>query len=854
MLLDDQSEQLLKGAITKGRAVLFLGAGASATSLNRKGQPVKTGGALADTLANSAGMPYNKEKLSEVVEAVVGPYISRVQFEEILRNEYTGIKPSLELAKIFRYCWKRVYTWNVDDAINCAPAGVQVRRAYNGMKDKVAEYNGIEYLQVISLHGEALKPEHGFIFSMAEYLSCLSAGRHDWYRQAAHDYIAETPIFIGSRLEEPILSAELDRARPEIGEGLGMAFLVTPDSFTPLQLAVFKKRGISVIGGTLSDFISWLESNIGQYLKPADVSDVESALVKSLGSRIIPVRTEVDTARDIRIHTISSLKALVAGQESLLKNQMARAYLEGYPPTWPVVVASIPVVLSATRELSRFIGQAFENRDRMVIVYGQSGSGKTTAIMQCILEFLEYNEGYPVYEIVPSAKSLRSCLELLCKLHKNEHFVVYIGDAFLYGDLLDSDVLSFPAGSFTILSSARSGEWRQHIRRRVGDFASAFELQRFIPNDYPGLIARLLEFVPAPSFRRMSPSDRLRKLASSKEQLLIAMKEATSSEKFAEVITREYGSLPDDDSRSLFVVVGLATIARTGISRAMAVDAYRSLRKSRSFESAVDSLEGMIGVDPQGRYIARHEVYVRHILDNVAGMSLIVNCIISVLGTYTRFETPIVKNVSRLESALFKFVLNHNFIWDIAHRRNNTVEGMRIYQAFEVSFQLDGHFWLQYGQYLVNCGDLEGALAKVKNSIDAYPDNSYAVHSLADLRIRVAARRDSYDAKTIELLGDAVKALEELHAANILEVDYYPIVTLSEGYVGALVKHHQKEAALAAAKRYFDIISRMPQADDQIVKARKRLMLFVTQGTWDPHGAGVAASNKTGSRRKHRRR
>lgn len=91
------------------------------------------------------------------------------------------------------------------------------------------------------LHGEAWKPEHGYIFSEAEYNESISKG-HAWYRKAVADYVEYVPIFIGSKLKEPILSLELDRARPRGNDGLGIAFLVTPDEFTPIQLAELEAR------------------------------------------------------------------------------------------------------------------------------------------------------------------------------------------------------------------------------------------------------------------------------------------------------------------------------------------------------------------------------------------------------------------------------------------------------------------------------------------------------------------------------------------------------------------------------------------------------------------------------------
>lgn len=209
----EEDARLLLGALDAGEAVLILGAGASATSKLPNGEPVMQAGKLAAVIAEKVGLKYNEETLPDVLGAAIGRRMSEPQFHAILTKEYTGVIPSDDLKQAFQYTWRRVYSWNIDDAVENLKSGVQKRRYYNGMIDKVAVVDGLEYLQFIHLHGDALKPEHGFIFRTSEYTARLIADRHDWYRNLATDYISFTPIFVGSRLKEPILEAELDRAR-----------------------------------------------------------------------------------------------------------------------------------------------------------------------------------------------------------------------------------------------------------------------------------------------------------------------------------------------------------------------------------------------------------------------------------------------------------------------------------------------------------------------------------------------------------------------------------------------------------------------------------------------------------------
>ena len=836
-IADEDARQLLN-SLSKGEVVLVLGAGASATSTNVKGERVVQGKTLAEKLAMEAGLQYDGEDLPDVVGAVVGPRLSAAQFHRILASEYTRITPSDELAELLGYTWRRLYTWNIDDSVENIGGGVQRRRYFNGMIDKVITHEGLSYLPVIHLHGEALKPEHGFIFSVSDYNARLNRNAHDWYREAAADYAAYTPLFIGSRLKEPILSAELDRARPHLAAGLGRAFLVTPDAFSPVMSANLSARNVCVINATLGELIQWLKSKTDKHVTPVDVAKNVSAFARELSAKLEVDAADVDATRTVILHTWADTKRDADALQTVDKQRLGRSYLEGRAPTWLIAATDIPVWLKDTDRLYQDFVDAIGKRERLFIVHGQSGSGKTTAIIQSMLRYLREQPNYPLYEIANDTPSLRTAMALIARIHRDEHVIIYVPDMFAFADSILDDVTSFDQGRFTLISSARSGEWRDHIHRRVGDFAKSFKYQRFDEADYGPLIQRLLDFVPAPRFLKMDQASRIQKLRSSKSQLLIALKETTESTKFVDVITKEFEGLPDEDCRALVLLSGVATIARTGISESMTREAYGLLSRKRTYEEAMSAADGIVSPGQGSRLFARHELYVRHILDNVADVSDIKDVIIAILATFTKYQLPVVQNVVRLDALLFKFLLNHNFNAELEKRRGSLNEAEDIYSTFQIAFQLDGHFWLQYGEYLVEKDELEPALEMLHKSIQAYPNNRYAVHALADTQLKVATRRAIYDAVTVGLIGDAVSTLTEQQSNFGNESDQYPIVTLSNHHLGALIQHRQYDAAKQVARKYFVQLEELFKSNQSapVRKARERVAHYLTSGVWQSGG------------------
>ncbi|TKD50276.1 P-loop NTPase [Sphingomonas baiyangensis] len=850
--IEDQAKAYLIRAIRRGAAFLVLGAGASKTSRNRFGKDVALGEGLAEILAQEAGLPYAGEPLRKVLAACVPDILGREQFHQILKDQYHGVTPSKELKSLLKFSWKRLYTWNIDDAIAAVPYSAQRRSTYNGMIDKAHVDHGAEILPVIQLHGDVDKPEHGFIFTDVEYNKALIDGKHHWYRQLAQDYVSSVPIFIGSRLEEPILSLELDRARPVAGEPLGQAFLVCPDKLSPIDVLDLRSRQIVYLQGTLEDFDEFLRTEIGVSYKPVDIaaelSEFAASTVKArnLGARSALIATYIYQ------QTYSATLADAASFEPQVAEAASRKFLEGAPPSWRLAVSDAPVWLQQTDDLLKFVTRSVFDRERIAMVVGQSGSGKTTALMQSLLRYSRDNADAPFYEIRGEVPSLRSALQLLSDSVASDHIIVYIADAFVFGDSFYEDLMSVPTDKMTIFSSARIGEWNSRLKRQLSAVAKTFKFDRFIQADYQPLIDRLIKFVPSPALLRMTPAQRRAQLGQSRSQLLIALKEATYAEAFTKVITREFEKLGSLDEQKLLLICGLGSLSRAGIDPGAAREAYERSGADLPFQVAMETLEGIVVPQVNGRLSARHELYVRHIYDSVANVDEVMNAVSALLDTFTKYKHPIIKNVARLDEILFRYLLSHNFLKDLAKAHGTARAGLKVYERFELAFQLDGHYWLQYGQYLSEIGDYDEAMAMFDKSIQAYPENEYALHALADCQLKVAARRASYDADTRELIRKAVSTLLAQDEAMDGPSDHYAIVTLAHGHVGTLVVHDEMDQAREAAERYLARIGAIRRFNDDNLLARafERLLNFTTGQGWKETPFATRRGQRTGAFRR----
>lgn len=824
----------LKRAFTEGELVLVLGAGASRSSINQAGEPVKLGEELAEVIAAAAGFSYSGEQLPDVINAV-RPILGDEALARIYKKEFSDVEPGSDIRSLSNFTWRRIYTWSIDDALDNGLTRRQQRLySYNGMSDPVSDASNIANLQIIKLHGDIRRPEHNFIMSALDYGRAIAQGNHPWYREVANDYLAYTPVFVGSRLAEPILTAELERAKRGPSQEAGRGFVITPDVISDIQRAGFAARGLVHICGTLHDFTQWLSVQFPSGLSPRTVlSNTNSFNAEELSQKI--GTDDLQAVSALYPRDMDKIFARVSSAPTAEINREARRFLRGFPATWDVATSDIPVWLTPTHDLHNALVAALANRERMFVVTGQAGSGKTTATMQALSRFGRANKDTPVYELTGDVKSVRAAFNVVQKLH-DEPVIVYISDLFVFGDLLADDVKAFDRGKITVISTARTAEWNEHLERRFGDVSVRHEYSRFTKSDYQPLIDRLVEFVPSPAFKAMNSSERLARLSRSREQLLIALREATFSQNFADTITNEFESLPDGDTRALLMIVGIATAARVGIEVGSAKEAYERVASSRSFEDAERALDGIISRLPNGRMFARHELYVRHIIDDVVDVRLLSSCLTAITSTYTKYPVPVVRNVSKIDAVLFRFCWNHKFIYDQCKRRGELEEGERLYSQFEIEFQMDGHFWLQYGLYLSSCGKRRDALTMLRRSIEAYPDNPYSLHAYAELQLEVARDMPTYDLAARSMIDHSVTILEELDARKH-EIDQYPLVTLANLHVGTLNRFDQRDEAIAFARSYFERLQqlerRMPS--ERVTTAKERVFKFVTLGEWGHH-------------------
>lgn len=404
-------------------------------------------------------------------------------------------------------------------------------------------------------------------------------------------------------------------------------------------------------------------------------------------------------------------------------------------------------------------------------------------------------------------------------------------------DLIDEKFMD----GVCIVTSARVGEWNDKIGKFLGSRAQTIGLGRFKTEDISEIIRAIGSNFAAPSFNKLPSDKKHERFARSKQQLLIALLEATEAKGFREIIEDEFTRITDTDQRQLFLIVALATVPRVGVSKAMASSILSMVDASADFDKLAQALQGIIDVSPSGRYQARHQVYALEIIQKYASFTDIVAARSAMINYYARYAAPIIKHISAHDGQLFKYLLNNAHIFNMYDSVNKRAKADEFYSSFEITLQLDGHYWLQYALLLRRLGRQGDALEMLGRSIQAYPANLYAQHALAQQKLIVAAQRGEWSTETRALVSDAVATLLQRHNSMGTErargaIDEYPIVALGYYHIDALIAHKQNAEAIQAARTYFREIDRLDRVhpDEILQELKGKLLNLVTTSQWRP--------------------
>lgn len=781
-----------------GRLVLLLGAGASMTCEDRSGNKLLDGSGLAKLLATESGLPYHNETLPTVYSAVKKPLGARLN--SILEQHFKHAKPSVAYNALAKYPWPRIYTLNIDDAVETAfrklsSQHVNVRHRFDKIVDRSPFF---EELDVVKLNGSIDRLDAGLIFSPQEY-GAASARSPLWYEELARDFFRYTFLFVGTKLAEPLFYHQIERFRSTHGEVEGESYVITPTA-TEIQKGSLAEMNLQHIPGTLDSFMKWLRTEIPKPPRPIDVAKKVypelNLLVKgSEGARYVELFENV-----IRVSRVD----LAASHREKKGRFAVRDFYRGFKPSWREVLDGVPARLRVVDVAFKRVAQAAQN-EKLFVIYGPAGSGKSTALHQIALELSDRTKR-PVYFLASPVKNLREIIEAIEGASDGPYYFC-IDRLASVADSVHEILSAARSPNLTIVATERQNVWLSRTVGMLGKMCSAaIELDIINKREALEILQKLETFGPWHRLSKLKEAQRVEEILNrSKRQLLIGLLEATNGQGFDQIILRDFKELPSSDARKFVITVGLATIHGLGMPDAILSRALGAAKVLTGIPHLLDSTAGIVKRSGSNIF-ARHAVYVERLFETVVSKHEKYDSIVSLLEGFSVYERPLMRSVGRAAGNIFKLTVNHRFLRNTLN--DDAALVLSVYETFAKAFQDDGLFWLHFGLALRDYGRNPEALEKLKfarqttrlrHAEHAYAQQLFIMAKDEDSKILIAA-----------YLAEAKQILEVLDSdveGYIGDETDYPIVTLSENHVEIVRKIDGENGAKEIAKYYANILA-----------------------------------------------
>jgi len=813
----------IKKELENGNLILFLGSGASKESKDQYGKNLLDGDELASFLAKQAGYDHNKESLQRVYSAVKTKLGERLN--PILEEKFKYTKPSKNYRILAKYIWPRIYTINIDDAFDNAlfshsPQKINKKNKNDNVVEKDITYDKLEY---IKLNGSIDKLEDGLIFSTKEYAESTVKTPH-WYKELANDYFKYNFLFIGTKLNEPLFYHQIERYKMLTSSIEQRSYVLTPEATDIEKDSLLNEHNIEHISASLSDFVNWLTETIPEPIEKDELFSKNYPAFKKY--------TEIyqSKGRQRFISLMENLTPIERKYKNLSQetkeNQSIRNFYKGFKPRFNDIIEQIPAELHFTKEIYKRAFKAIDNNDKLIVIYGPAGSGKTTALMQTALRVND-EKNIASYFINNPPRSFYDIIVEMEEIHENNYVVFY--DKL---DLISSDLRNLLEECIInkgiIIGSESQNIWVERTTKYLYDYcASIIQLSQINEEDAKAILTKLKEYGPWTRLSKLTYQKQISELLEkSKRQLLIGLFEATSGIGYEQIIENEYNNINNEEDRFFLILVGLATMHKINIRDSLVQRGLNNLNFSPDIETYVNRLSGIIFYS-NNMLFARHSVYINHLIEKVISKDDLFNSLLALLKSYTVYQSPIIINVSNNEGLLFKKLFNHEFLKNIFNKDLPYI--FKIYESFEKHFENDGLFWLQYGLSLRDFGFQQDAYEKISIAYIAY-QQPHIEHALAQQELIIADQCTSKES-AYSYLNQAIDKLNRLDY-TLKNLDTYPIVTLSEGHTQIINKFEGFESAKDVAIDYANKIQEKSKTDSdyRLRNAWTNLTNFVHTG------------------------
>lgn len=540
----------LRSAIESGNCVLFVGAGSGAYFLDERGNPAPTSGELSDALGAEFGIDIpdagiSLSKISQVVEI----RNTRKVLDAFVKSMFMDRSPSDVLDWIPRQRWRSIFTTNYDDAIEQA-----YKQCASPVQNPLTISLSNEIRDVIPGVDVPVYHIHGYLFSESDPKLILTDddyakfrdGRNMIFEILKYRFATSPILYIGYSNQDPNWNMLLHEVISEVAPNAkNKSFRIDP-YVDLLTEEILEAKGIESLKCGFDEFVTKAKVILNQ---PIDIRTINQFDYK------LPDGIHYDQNPTGFIRLFNSWElvncAAFEGKSNI------DDFLKGDRANWSLIaennVFSRDIEDDVYEDALDYLTTKVTAYPTPRIILGPAAYGTSTLLMSIAFRLVSDSAAY-VFRVKKSGELLLGDIEFALSIFTDKELIFIIDDISDHASeyLRIQQRLKETKQPVYFLFGDRLNEWRQcRAKIRVKEF----ELKELSDPE----INRLLTFLELNNalnhLTNLSPELRFNAIKKrNKQQLLVAMREATEGKGFDAIIESEYHSIASSMAKRAYLL------------------------------------------------------------------------------------------------------------------------------------------------------------------------------------------------------------------------------------------------------------------------------------------------------------
>lgn len=752
MFSKTQSEYLLR-RLQRNEVVLFLGAGFATEATNKNNEKLPTGHQLSEKIWKYLGMPdsFDGTPLTTMYDLLLNKGKKTSEIKNFLESTFI-VKDFPEYYKNLTIpFWLKIYTTNIDNLLESIYKFSDQRPSIlKYPKDEYKEIDrSLEFIPIIYLNGKIPCEPNELIFSRKQYAKSTN-NFQPLYHQFINDYSTTTTIFIGTSIDEPVFEqyiAARETRRTGISEHRPQCFLIDRHISPAREPLLRDLYNIEPIKASTEEFLEWIRYNSDELYDRLETLKIIHPTLWQIYEK--STEKNISALKEYFIDFSQGFSKVNPSQKIKQKN---KNYLLGFSPSWDDIFNNLDAPRHITKDIYEYIEDSIKSKSgkiNIVTLLGSAGSGKSTILKRLALQlaqngrtvFISYSEYIPDYiSIVKTIDSM------------NQKILLFFDNADLMLTQLPSlieELNKCQVPPLILLSTRTNAFDRITSKFAPIENIKEFKTQNLDRDEIIELLKILDENNLLGQLKGLSQENRIKEFEyRAKKQILVAMREATKGDNFDNIIKSEFQEIVPPEVRFLTACISLTTEAGFTISKQDLIEISDLSPAETLYFLERNLRDVVIKAGPkEDRLLLRHRTIAEYIINNCLDLEKLKQVYLRILTSLAP-EINIYDWKSR-KFSLYREIINH---YTVYRRFSQDISKAReLYESLIPFFNMDYHFWLQYGSLELEGagGNLDLAENYLLQAESIKPKNIYVKNALANLYFKKSiATRSNAEAIT----------------------------------------------------------------------------------------------------------